>query len=581
MPFKSVFKCCTETWSGQLSINNDPRNISQHNLVSHVAGMDGYDPLSENIYDNNTVIFRTVSDENMPDFEHLDNLSKQSRQNVQNEYVSPRARKEMENKEDTKHLKISKKTSLKRLLFGDSVVQWCPNEKKQSEITTWYGMGEVAGIGRDDFINDDRDLHNAYDGFEANCNVCECVHLKSCCTKSNSYTVTKPGDEQLIQRSRKKPDGIISGHLEEGKNYEWSKKRRSFSLSKRKPTKQKLKKTISDSGCCAPSHFSDSFAEVHNNCYNNNNTSQYFGKDIGMNSVHNSPDENIYEEVVVHYVKIGDSKRKVHKYSNIDLETDVDKDKISKNSEDKHLQENGQDCFCVTGLEKESEETPKEQTAVSDEISDVKSENGNLEDSSNEIMIDKCKEIEISSSETKGNMRDLSNKPDKSLIPKRTVSLYTPRKKCTTSSFWRKNKAKRSKSLTDNYLVDIDLESTGDGFENETFELEVDTKVISQKFFLNNISDRSKTDISFFIENNDSDLEFLKNTVNENNEYGFENDSIGTCSLELDDMEVTENYKFDDFMDEFDRKLSWLYLTQVLKKALALLLENLRIIITK
>lgn len=571
MPFKSVFKCCTETWSGQLSINNDPRNISQHNLVSHVAGMDGFDPLPENIYDNNTVIFRTVSNENMPDFEHLDNLSKQSRQNVQNEYVSPGVRKEVENKED-KHPKISKKASLKRLLFGNSVVQWCPNEKKQSEITTWYGMGEVAGIGKDDFISDDHDLHNTNDGFETNCNVCECVHLKSCCTKNSSYTVTKPGEEQFDQRSRQQPDGIISGHLEEGKNYEWSKKRRSFSLSKRKPTKQKLKKTISDSGCCAPSHFSESFVVIHDNCNNNNNGSQYFGKEIGMNSIHNTPDENIYEDVVVHYVKIGDSKRKVHKYSNIDLETDVDKDKISKNSGDERMKEIRQDCFSVTGLEKESEETAKEQTVVSDEMSDVKSESWNLEDTSNEIIIDKGKERVISSFETEGNMRDLSIKPDKSLIPKRTISLYTPRKKCTTSSFWRKNKAKRSKSLTDNYLVDIDLESTGDGLENETFELEVDstntnmndTIVICQKFCHNNISDRSKTTVSFFIENNDSGVELLENTVNENNEYGFENDSIGTCSLEIDDVEVTENYKFDDFMDEFDRKLSWLYLTQVL-----------------
>ena len=90
MPLRKVLrKCCFGMRSETLDFSNI-QSVSKDNLVSHVAETDNFDWLKEKVYDNNVTIFRTVSNDDEPDFKFLDHLSSLPRKKRQNDYVESR-----------------------------------------------------------------------------------------------------------------------------------------------------------------------------------------------------------------------------------------------------------------------------------------------------------------------------------------------------------------------------------------------------------------------------------------------------------------------------------------------------------
>ncbi|XP_060603154.1 uncharacterized protein LOC132756174 isoform X2 [Ruditapes philippinarum] len=327
MPFKSLFKCCTDNLKGTWNIGNDSLNTSQHNLVSQIPGIDGFDPNTENVYDNHTSMFRTVANDDMPDFANLDHLTSSPRRTVQNEYCRPKlgTKKEASEPDDTRRLKSSKRGSLKRLLFRESAIEWSPNDKVQSEVIHHFGRGEVAGLD-DSYVGDDACTKD-------DCSVYQCVELKSCCKLSCKYAVNMVRERPQASGINQDIESEIPSEPNEG-TCKKKKKKRCSSQGKKKSLKFSLKKTKSDSGLptSTPDCSFRYFQDEHDNNYDE--VDQYKENDLEYDSEGHNCDDHIYEDVVVHFVRIKDSKP----HLNTDLPVGIiaKGDQSNSNSEQSH-----------------------------------------------------------------------------------------------------------------------------------------------------------------------------------------------------------------------------------------------------
>lgn len=568
MPFKSMFKCCTGIGRRRLDINNDIHHASQHNLVSHTAAMDGYDPLSENVYDNHTSIFRTVSTDSTPDFELLDQLSSQPRRSVQNEYAQPKIGNGncmTDAPVIKKHQKGSKRViGLRKFLFGDVVV-WSPNEdpETQHDMAQWCG-GEVARSDNvcSDIVDGDNEL------VDADVGLCACVKLKGCCNESCKYTVNKC-DVSALHTGYDKHYEIVTPSITV-ENRSCMKKKGEKKWPSTKISKQSVKKTSSsrDLYCTSDQIFNSDIEENFNH------------SEVDLIATEKTIYDNVDAVIDIHVDKAGYSNSQVHCYADVDLNiSEAKTDQCCRSDE----LVKSEDCILSLSIEG-SVENPhmKEYAYTSTKINNSLNEiyNPDIENSTN-VLPEKNNslneidnpDIEISANTSPENNSllmdrdietteigsvirksvDLFNKPDISLIPKRSSS-YSPRKRYTTSSFWKKNIAKRSKSLSlTEDPIEIDPNLSNEYHENNAFVADKTENLEKGGTCLINASQVVEHGTKNYIGNDDSGIDIFES---DKNEVGVKDDSIETCSLQFDE--------FDDFINEFERKLLWLYSTQVI-----------------
>ena len=589
MPFKSFFKCCTDNLKGNWRLGNDPLHTSQHNLVSQIPGSEGYDPSTENVYDNHTSMFRTVSNDRMPDFSNLDHLSLSPRQTVQNHYGKPKVGTKKEgNDTDNTRVKSSKRGSLKKLLFKEYMIEWSPNEKVQNDVTHVFGSGEVAGLDNECLGNDGE--------AEDECSVQQCVELKSCRKISCKYAVNLDFERQ---QDFEQSEGIDFDNLFEQNGKACVKKKKKFSsLSSSLPSKFSLKKTKSDSRLLP--YTTDCsvkpFQEEHNN---NEKTDSNRENDLDIESKGHDCDEHIYEDVVVHFVRIQgsqpsqpsihntctaqrknetdyslqvnhDSKNEqIYPDINNDMdayieESDVLDKTFNVDKSDEPLQQNMDFVESENTIDSVKEPVPVihlESTGSCDCLNKYENTlNDSIDASKTGFCIEKqlvndlndgeesapqasafsvkeaslIEEKEISSELNRCALsqcleRDLmlSKKPDKSLIPKRSANMYAPRRRSTTSTFWR-NARRRTKSLeesdvdsseiveemdtsksdieTENSVSDLENETVNFNIEKETYKLDIEDGISK----LEKENEQSKLDVAKKIFYLDAERKALK-----------------------------------------------------------------------